>query len=783
LDAESLLSLAASVAGERRTEHVLHAIVGGLAEQPGVALARVWLIQPGDLCNSCFLRSECPDQTKCLHLVASAGHSRDAREEWSNLQGHFRRIPLGGTGKVGSIGAGGDAILIEDHVPESQWIRRPEWARGEEIRSFTGHPLVFRGKTLGVLALFSRLPLNEQDSSWIGIFADQAAVAIANAEAFEEQTRAGEALAKSARELKQVIDVSPAHMFIWEAGGNVSYGNRSSAEYFGPIPRMDPMAFLDRVTHPEDVSRLKEAISRGMARGEAIEAEARMRRHDGEYRWFRYQLYPLRNEDGTIARWCGTRVDIDDQKRAVTAAREENIALREHFNQLQQIMDVVPLHMFTIHPDGSHANSNKACREYFAIYEQLGPREFISKFVHPDDQENMWTQFLKAREAGEAFQIETRLRGRDGQYRWFLEQLIPIRDSRGQIARWCGVRNDITDQKLSQERARQETLALREEINTVSMFEEIVGASPALQAALTRVAQVAKTDSTVLITGETGTGKELIARAIHNRSARADHAFIGVNCAAIPKDLIPSELFGHEKGAFTGALQRRIGRFEQADGGTIFLDEIGDLPLETQVALLRVLQEREFGRVGGSQPIRVDTRVLAATNRDLAAAVADGTFRSDLLYRINVFPIQVPPLRERKEDIRLLAKYFVDRFASKMGKKISRIDKKSLAQLEAYPWPGNIRELQNVIERSVIVCESDVFSVDENWLFNSRGPGATLSADLESQEKTRIEEALAATQGKISGASGAAKILGMAPSTLDSRIKALKINKRRFQSP
>jgi transcriptional regulator with GAF, ATPase, and Fis domain len=263
---------------------------------------------------------------------------------------------------------------------------------------------------------------------------------------------------------------------------------------------------------------------------------------------------------------------------------------------------------------------------------------------------------------------------------------------------------------------------------------------------------------------------------------RADRPFIGVNCAAIPRDLIPSELFGHEKGAFTGALQKRIGRFELADGGTIFLDEVGELPMETQIALLRVLQEREFERVGGSQTIRVDTRIIAATNRDLPAAVAAGTFRSDLLYRINVFPIQVPSLRERKEDIRLLVEYFVDRFSSNMGKKISRIDKKSLAQLEAYPWPGNIRELQNVVERSVIVCDADEFYVDDSWLSHQAQPGRPLQDDMVTQEKERIEAALAETKGRVSGPSGAAARLGIPASTLDSKIKSLKINKRSFQT-
>ena len=599
-------------------------------------------------------------------------------------------------------------------------------------------------------------------------------------EASLESAKAG--LAKHAEQLRQVIDVAPQHMFIWEADGNVSYGNRASHEYFGDIPPLPPLEFLQRVAHPDDFPQIKKAIETGIPRGEAIEAELRMRRHDGEYRWFLYQLYPMRNEDGSIARWCGTRTDIDDRKRATEKTEREFMALREHFSQLQQVMDAVPQHMFTIYPDGSAASSNRACLDYFEPYGELGPREFISRFVHPDDSENMWQAFVRGREAGEAFSVEIRLRGRQGEYRWFLETLVPIRDEQGEIFRWCGVRTDIDARKRNQDRTQQENLILREEVDKASMFEEIVGTSPALRTVLARVAKVAASDSTVLITGETGTGKELVARAIHKHSPRASRAFVSVNCAAIPRDLIASELFGHEKGAFTGALQRRLGRFELAEGGTIFLDEIGELTAETQVALLRVLQEREFDRVGGVRPIRADVRVVAATHRDLPAEVEAGAFRSDLFYRVNVFPVQVPPLRERKEDIRLLVEYFIDRYSDKLGKKISSIDKKSLALLQSYRWPGNIRELQNVIERSVIVCETDEFSVDESWLSPRASASRPLQDDLAAQEKDRIEATLAETKGRVSGPAGAAAKLGIPASTLDSKIKSLNINKRRFQA-
>jgi formate hydrogenlyase transcriptional activator len=383
--------------------------------------------------------------------------------------------------------------------------------------------------------------------------------------------------------------------------------------------------------------------------------------------------------------------------------------------------------------------------------------------------------------------LELRLRKRDGSYRWFLARLNPLRDEQEQITRWYFTATDIEDRKQTEDTLRRENVALREEIDKTSMFEEIVGASPALRIVLSRISKVAPSDSTVLITGETGTGKELVARAIHRRSNRASRAFVSVNCAAIPRDLIASELFGHEKGAFTGATQQRLGRFELANGGTIFLDEVGDLPAETQIALLRVLQEHEFERIGGTRRIHADVRVIAATNRDLQVAISAGSFRSDLFYRLNVFPIEIPPLRERGEDIPLLVEYFIDRYARKAGKRITTVDKKTLRLLESYPWPGNIRELQNVIERSVIVCETENFSVDESWLSQQPSNGKAesqldLSEKVAAQEKEIIEAALRESQGRVFGPSGAAAKLGIARSTLESKIRSLKINKNRFRA-
>jgi formate hydrogenlyase transcriptional activator len=375
----------------------------------------------------------------------------------------------------------------------------------------------------------------------------------------------------------------------------------------------------------------------------------------------------------------------------------------------------------------------------------------------------------------------------DESYRWFLARCNPMPDDKGQITRWYVAATDIDERKRAEEKLQQQNISLREEIDKASMFDEIVGTSKPLKAVLSRIAKVAPTDSTVLITGETGTGKELIARAVHKRSPRSGCPFVGVNCAALPQALVSSELFGHEKGAFTGATQRRLGRFEMAEGGTIFLDEVGELLPDTQAALLRVLQEREFERVGGGQPIHTDVRVIAATNRDLNAAVANGIFRQDLLYRLNVFPIEVPPLRERQEDILMLVEYFVQRYANQAGKNIRSIDQNTLDLLQSYDWPGNIRELQNVIERSMILSSTDVFSIDELWLSRRTSPRAArveaspvLNVEPRS-EREIIEAALAKSRGRVSGPSGAAAKLGVPQSTLAYKIKALGISTGQFK--
>ncbi|HEX6307456.1 MAG TPA: sigma 54-interacting transcriptional regulator [Longimicrobiales bacterium] len=524
MNLEALQAVALTVAAERSTDRILSTIVTGLAAQPGVALARVWLVAPGDICAGCRFRAECPDQTRCLHLLASAGTPIRRRENWSRLDGAFRRFPLG-VRKIGRIGASGEGLLVGDVAGDFDWIARPEWARRERIRSFGGQPLMFRGETLGVLGVFSRDRIDDRMFTWLRTFADHAAVAIAHARALAE------------------------------------------------------------------IERLKEQL----------------------------------------------------------------------------------------------------------------------------ELENMYLRV----------------------------------DVRGNAP------------------------------------AGMIGSSPALQQVVEQIAVVAPTSATVLVQGESGTGKEFVARAVHDQSPRRDRPLITVNCASVPRDLFESEFFGHVRGAFTGALRDRAGRFQAADGGTLFLDEIGEIPLELQAKLLRVLQEGEFERIGEERTRSVDVRVIAATNRDLEQEVAAGRFRRDLYYRLSVFPIVVPPLRERMEDIAELAAHFVREAARRFGRPAPRLTARALRALDAYPWPGNIRELQHVIERAVLLSRTDVLRLDgvlvdsgvaartaQNAQRPAPPPVVIPEIEWRRREKENLLAALEQAGGRIYGAGGAAELLGVAPTTLVSRLKS-----------
>jgi transcriptional regulator with GAF, ATPase, and Fis domain len=535
VELRALQSLALRVGEARTVDDVLTCIVDGLAAQRDVALARVWLILPGDICDSCLMRGDCPDRVRCLHLVASAGHPRASREDWSRLNGDFRRIPLT-VRKVGEIGARGEPILISSGLAQSHWVARPDWALREGIVSFAGQPLVFRGEILGVLAIFRRADITESECAWLRIFADHAAIAIANARAFDEIAR-----------LRRQLEVE---------------------------------------------------------------------------------------------------------------------------------------------------------RDY-----------------------------------------------------------------------------------------------LREEVKEALAFGKIVGASAALRGVLEQVEMVAPTDATALILGESGTGKELIAAAIHERSARRERPFVRVNCGAIPSELFESEFFGHAKGAFTSALRDRVGRFQLADGGTLFLDEIGEIPLAHQPKLLRVLQDGQFERVGEDTTRTVNVRIIAASNRDLREEVSALRFRQDLYYRLSVFPMEIPPLRDRREDIPALADHFVSVFRSRLNRPEVRLTNDDAESLQQYDWPGNVRELQNVIERAMILAKSGRLRLDLALAYArptespstavqtaSRSKSANVnilrSEELKQLERDSIVAALERANRRISGPGGAAELLGLNPNTLASRMRSLGIKRK-----
>jgi PAS domain S-box-containing protein len=600
-----------------------------------------------------------------------------------------------------------------------------------------------------------------------------------------------EALRTSEQQWRDVFENNPTMYFMVDAEGVIMAVNPFGAGQLGYTVNElvgQPMLSVFYEPDREEVQRnfalcllvLVIEGARGPEKqpGHSMSWEVRKVRKDGSVLWVRETARAVLRANDRVVLIAGE--DITERRSAEEKIKQQELELR-------QVLDLAPQHVAVLGPDRDRLYVNRAVLEYHGVtleeWHGSGPR----RFFHPDDWERIRSEHQSKGSIGSPYETEARLLRSDGTYRWFLMRYNPLRDEQGQVIRWYIASTDIEDRRQAEQRLQNENIALREEIDKASMFEEIVGTSAALQNVLSRLCKVAPTDSSVLITGETGTGKELVARAIHRRSRRSSRAFVSVNCAAIPRDLIASELFGHEKGAFTGATQRHLGRFELAEGGTIFLDEVGELPVETQIALLRVLQEHEFDRVGGNRSIRTDVRVIAATNRDLESAISVGTFRRDLFYRLNVFPIEVPPLRERKEDIPLLVEYFIDRFARKAGKGFKGVNTNSLNLLQSYPWPGNIRELQNVIERSVIVCETENFSVDESWLSRPRsaaepaGP-VEFSERLAAQEKEIIEAALSECGGRVFGPSGAAARLGMPRSTLESKIRSLKINKNRFKT-
>ena len=669
-----------------------------------------------------------------------------------------------------------ESVIIEDASAQNPFSA-DEYFHDKRARSVLCLPLVKQRALIALLYLENNLAtriFTPARLTVLNVLASQAAMSLENSLLYRD-------LAESETYLAEAQSLSHTGSFGWVVSTGEIFWSEETLRIFEYDPGTQPTVELviQRV-HPDDKAFVRQMIERAAQDGNDFDIEHRLLMPDKRTKYLHVIAHRRSDDSGNL--------EFIGAVRDVTAAKIGQQKLRQDEAELRQLINFVPEHVLVMDADGRRLYENQAMREYFGTsLEHIQAKDFYKKFVHPDD---VASGALKERERavlrGEPWEGELRLRRKDGEYRWFLIRSNPLRDQTGNVMRRYATATDIEDRKRVEERVRKENVALREEIDKASMFEEIVGSSAALKEVLSRVSKVAPTDATVLLTGETGTGKELIARAIHKRSQRSAKAFVTVNCAAIPQTLIGSELFGHEKGAFTGALQRRLGRFELADGGTIFLDEIGELPAETQSALLRVLQEREFERVGGTQSIRADVRVIAATNRDLKAAMMNGTFRSDLFYRLQVFPIEIPPLRERREDIPLLVEYFIDRYVGKMGKKIRGINQKSLELLKSYFWPGNIRELQNVIERAVIVSEGDVLWIDESWLSTEPGTAEPATGAVSKlppdREKKIIEAALAETRGRVSGPSGAARKLGIPSTTLESRIRSLKINKHRFKA-
>jgi len=687
-----------------------------------------------------------------------------------------------------------DLILADYTLPDFDGLSALKLAQ----RNRPHLPFIFVSGTLGEDVAIEALKIGATDyvfKTRLSRIVPSVRRALREAEERTRLNQSQEALRRSEAYLAEAQKLSHTGSFGWELTSGDVYWSLETFRIFGFEPTIKTtIELVKQRTHPEDSEALRQFFERVTHERKEWDFEHRLLMPDGSAKFVRVVGRPSTNDAGRFE-YVGAITDITERKQAEEQLRQSDAHLLEaqrmarsgswswNINTLDAIWSQEVFRIFGYDPETTKPS-------HAAFLERLHPedRPIVEKIV---EREISGTE--------KDIVYDYRIVLPDGTIKHVHAIAHPVLNGLGKVVEVMGSNTDVTERKRAEAELQKafeeikslrdllykENIALREEVDKNSMFEEIVGGSPALHSVLARVSKVAPTDSTVLVTGETGTGKELFARAIHKHSGRSSRAFISVNCAATPQTLISSELFGHEKGAFTGALQRRLGRFELADGGTLFLDEIGELPLETQIALLRVLQEREFERVGGSQTIQTDVRVIAATNRDLESAVAEGTFRKDLFYRLNVFPIEVPPLRERKEDIPTLIEYFVHRYSRKIGKKIRSIEKKTLQLLESYTWPGNVRELQNVIERSVIFCDTEIFSVDPSWLsIDSSAPPvvvAPMTKMSPAQEREAIERVLSATEGRVSGAMGAAAQLGMPASTLESKIRSLKINKFRFK--
>jgi PAS domain S-box-containing protein len=760
LDLETLVKVSQAVTGEIVLSKLIETLLRSAIEQAGADRGFLILPHHGELLIKAEVNSNGPSV-----LV----HQREALVSSAEVPESVIRYAARTY----------ETVIIDD-ASAQHLFSADEYFLARRPRSVLCLPLVrLQHDLIALLYLENHLATHiftSARTSVLNVLASQTAMSLKHSLLYHE-------LARSQTYLSEAQHLSHTGSFGWMVSTSELFWSEETFRIFEySLDTQPTVELIIQRVHPEDRAFVNQVIECATQDGgDGFDIEHRLLMSDKRIKYLHIVAHPRCLDSG--------EVEFIGAVRDVTAAKVAEQKLRQDEAELQQLINFVPQLVLVMDGDGTRLYENQAMHDYFGTsLQDIPPNDFYSKFVHPEDiASSVLVERQRAISHGAAWEGELRLQRKDGEYRWFLIRSRPLRDEEGTVIRRYATATDIDDRKRAEERLKKENIVLREEVDKAYMFEEIVGSSSALKGMFARVSQVAPTDATVLVAGETGTGKELIARAIHKRSARAEKAFVAVNCAAIPPSLLASELFGHEKGAFTGAVQRRLGRFELAEGGTIFLDEIGELPTEMQSALLRVLQEREFERVGGMKSIRTNVRVIAATNRDLKAAMIKGTFRSDLYYRLQVFPIVIHPLRERKGDIPILVQYFIDRYASQMGKNIRGMNQKSLDLLQSYSWPGNVRELQNVIERAVIVTDDDVLWIDESWLTiesDSTGPVTRALSKLPpDREKEIIEAALAETRGRVSGPSGAARKLGIPSTTLESRIRSLNIDKHRFKSP
>jgi formate hydrogenlyase transcriptional activator len=810
---------------------VLQMIVRGLAEQPDIALARIWLLGPGDICTACPMLNACPDQTRCLHLVASAGNplvaagiGDGAREDWARINGQFQRIPLNSSLKLAHMATTGAPIhlRIQEDGREQLWISRPDWVKAQKIHSFVCQPLRSKGDIHGMLAVFSRTELSEREFGWLRAFADQAAIAVSPVQIAQPAAVRNTNVSAMAEQWRAVFEKSAIGVALTDANSRFLVVNRAYEKLLGYTEEeLRKLSFFD-IT-PEGFRESNHGLVTELWAGERdqYELEKPYRRKDGRLVWVRLHA-SIVQETASMPRFAMALCeDITERKLAQESLRkseerwrtllEINNAIITTLGQkellhaiCEAVKRVVPFSRVSLvlrepatgimritasegssqganFPIGAEVERNSVSQWVLDHRRPVLRRDLQTEWQFPterlllaDGVRSICALPLIVREEPSGVLFVSSLT--KGQYSEgdvsFLQEVA------NQVA--LAIRNMNSYEEIATLKARleKENIYLQEEIRSEHNFEEIVGNSPALLDLTRAVAQVAPTDSTVLIQGETGTGKELIARAIHNLSPRKGQAFVRVNCAAIPLGLLESELFGHEKGAFTGAISQRVGRFELAHKGTLFLDEIGDIPLELQPKLLRVLQEQEFERLGSTRMQRVDVRLVAATNAGLGQMVAEKKFRADLYYRLNIFPIDVPPLRDRREDIPLLVRHFVDKYARRMGKAIDRIPNEAMEALCRYAWPGNIRELQNLMERAVLLSGGPSLQVPLTEILTSIDLNATPGANvLEQTEREQILLALRKSNWVVGGPKGAAVRLGLKRTSLAYKMQRLGISR------